>query len=603
MIPVVNFDPSSLCIWFDPHLIYKSKNYVKLHNILEATLWGDFERMEKLFSSFPFENEAEFSRIINLVSCVWHEQKHFCDFLLTNYGSFRIRQFFELYINIGTYLEDARKIDNELLFPTDIYASKIRSNIHKANNSEVRSTLAHAIKKRKSASKLDREKFKINGHLYEFGGEAQIEALAYITQHYAILKKFGFKSFEVFASNIPQWNKFNRKYTWFVQLGQWFGLLKPMKLSEEVAHADVSNLLPIIYASLINRNWVSKEEGGDLPINRFINLASEISKNIDDYDSFNFDDKWGYINHLCKTKWGRTVEEELLEDYAREEALLEKIRNIEKVNKDILNSFEQLHKTRNEVINIFIESPIEIIDPEIYIDKWLPKILPTPVIAFKDGNTKVVKNQEIFRILSYKIEKNEKFENLKKNNEKINKILISELGYNSDSDDVSWYWAGAYKKWEEENQNKITIEGLDQWFDIVSYYAPLSKLMINGRKHRHILGPEIFVIENILSNLNFHSRFDPLFEFPEEGNAIDQYYYLTGLKETHCDICYVNIKQPQGHYISPWVFRYSINNGIAGIKFFGGNEFSRLKFIKDWSPWIICESCYSKIRKTFDWKS
>jgi hypothetical protein len=45
----------------------------------------------------------------NIISSIWHEKRHFLDFILTNYGAFRVRQFFQVYFNLNLVLEEAKQ--------------------------------------------------------------------------------------------------------------------------------------------------------------------------------------------------------------------------------------------------------------------------------------------------------------------------------------------------------------------------------------------------------------------------------------------------------------------------------------------------------------
>jgi hypothetical protein len=68
------------------------------------------------------ESRCHARRCAHFASSVWHEKRHFLDFLLTNYGAFRIRQFFEIYRNLPVLFNQTGD-SKRILLPLDSLAA------------------------------------------------------------------------------------------------------------------------------------------------------------------------------------------------------------------------------------------------------------------------------------------------------------------------------------------------------------------------------------------------------------------------------------------------------------------------------------------------
>jgi hypothetical protein len=132
--------------------------------------------------------------------------------------------------------------------------------------------------------------------------------------------------------------------------------------------------------------------------------------------------------------------------------------------------------------------------------------------------------------------------------------------------------------------------------------------MMNGRRHRTILGPELVsVAARLEASYDIKLRFDPLFEYPEESSDIQSSYWLTEKSEARCDFrgvfpesCEVTLRQPEGHLVSPWSIRRNAALANALIEALGGGVTGALGFQRDWSVWVARESCYSKLSSAIE---
>lgn len=561
-----------MSIWFDSTLISQYGNQDYLSDVLNSGLNGDIDEAVYIaINNAP--NNQELNRVIELLSCIWHEQKHFFDFSFTTYGAFRFRQFFEIYINLTPTLYSIINEDTELVFPIDAALDPVRKKILNIKSSEVINTIANAIKKRKNISKGDRDTIEIDGLKYEFGGEAQLEALAYITQITAIQTYFGSQTSLSVQDLTPEHIRSNQKYNWFIKIGQHFKILSPKKISEGQFLLNIAPLLPILYASLSNRYWGKEENDenykSDIPSFRFAYIIEQILTVKEEYLKKDLFNQWMQVNEICKKKWGKTVLEELNRDIEKEEQHLQLILNQPHISDTLKEAFQDYHDLRKKLHGIFRDDPLQIIDPELFVKNILPLVRPMPIAAYPHG--------------------------LEVSNEGWGRVLGFEEG------EKKWDWALIPNNWHSQN-TFLSLKKTSDWGSIISDYSPIAKLLINGRKHKTMLGPELIVAEQILRKHGYKLKFDPLFEFPVEKNGISFFYYLTNKKEVVCDICESKIKYPEGHLLSPWFFRYSNRNAMIAITVYGDGEDGKYRFYKDWSYWLVCDNCIEDIRQNFDWQ-
>ncbi|MBK9743708.1 MAG: hypothetical protein IPO94_12440 [Saprospiraceae bacterium] len=136
-----------------------------------------------------------------------------------------------------------------------------------------------SILKRKNYAKTDRYAITLNNKKFEIGGEAQLEALAYLTQLIAIQEFCGGRASLDLQKLTPKSMRAHQKYNWFIEIGQHFGLLTHIKFDDQSYLIDTSFILPILYASLFSRNWNDpKGSKMDMPSFRFVYLMKEIAK-------------------------------------------------------------------------------------------------------------------------------------------------------------------------------------------------------------------------------------------------------------------------------------------------------------------------------------
>src|SRR5688572_5203261 len=124
MIPVVQLDPATLSLWLDVSLISGGPHGHKLSELTQRAAFGENNEVIEEIRALPDRKLA--SRAAHLVSCLWHEKRHFLDLLLTNYGALRVRHYFALYMNMSGILSRCTKGKSPLVCPLDVACDPFR---------------------------------------------------------------------------------------------------------------------------------------------------------------------------------------------------------------------------------------------------------------------------------------------------------------------------------------------------------------------------------------------------------------------------------------------------------------------------------------------
>ncbi|HSD45394.1 MAG TPA: hypothetical protein VLB87_02190, partial [Pyrinomonadaceae bacterium] len=295
-------------------------------------------------------------------------------------------------------------------------------------------------------------------------------------------------------------------------------------------------------------------------------LLGALQGKFKDFGAISIEDAWEVMNTTTKQMWGRTVLEELDEDYKREGAWVDEMHKAEYVDDSVKNVLADFHNLRGALIGLLKEAPAVVFDPRLTGTTGL--FLPMPVLVTANGEVGDPPPgwEQVF-------------------------------GYRDPNQpNVKWFWAVIPKEWPTEDAQAFTIQDRHSWARVLSYLTPLAKLMMNGRRHRTILGPELIFVEKYLNaQRRLELAIDPLFQYPQEVDDINSYYTLADKTEAVCDMCKVKLKKPHGHYVSAWMFRYSDKNAQLAIDTYGGGPMAELVFLKDWSPWVLCDACYAKV--------
>jgi hypothetical protein len=279
MIPVIRLDPGSLSLWYDPQLINQAPYAKELALATHFAMFGDLDSLLEHLGDI--KDEKIKVKCIHLACSVWHEQRHFLDLILTNYGALRIRQFFLLYVNADALLVDSKQNDGKLACPLDLYDDAFRRKHIGVSALKSCMAVGGESARRKEYLQNDRALLPTFAGKMECGGEAQLEALAYYCQYSSVQYLFGEDISLKVQQEVTRHNRDSLKYRWAQIVANTHGLLPAKAMGKDAGSVDISFLIPIIYGSLMSRGWkqdqVMDERGGTYhPLARLAGLLNAL---------------------------------------------------------------------------------------------------------------------------------------------------------------------------------------------------------------------------------------------------------------------------------------------------------------------------------------
>jgi hypothetical protein len=566
MISPVRLDPASLCLWFDLTPFKGGSESNDLFELFKAAALGPPDGVPSVLKAKP----QLLDRGIRIASAVWHEKRHFLDLILTNYGAFRMRQFFEIYLNMPAVMRAAHTSHSTLFCPLEVYADEVRSQC--LGLEEVPANLrlvGRSVLNRKRNLLADQIAFRSENGLMQVGGEAQFEALAFLSQTAAAQEFIGVDANLEMQKAIPDWQLTNTRYRWAETLGNSYGVVKPANELDAMPVTDVSLLCCFLVSSLMMRAWNQKDAQGTLdsstPTRRILALFQGFAQFMQAGGELEFTPggAWSFTNELTKRIFGRDVVKELMIDYEYEEGWCRSLehQNLLPQAKKVIYEY---HRLRGELISSFVQRPVAFVDSIYFSREILPSLSPT-VGVFHPGGVygeppsgwiKVYWDQD-------KGMPNEK---------------------------ALWWWGAAYLL---PAATDIRFKNQHEWLTVLSDLAGIAKLLINGRAHRSAPGPELIRAESLLiDQFGITPSFEPGFDLPEMYSQIRDFYALRGTQSLACDACKLEIPYPEGFLLSPWYFRQSSKLASVCVEALGGGQQGEHRFRKDWSPWAVCRRCY-----------
>jgi hypothetical protein len=126
--PIAQFDPSSLFVCLDLRFFQDAGAGADIDKALRqydftTALYGGAPR-EIIATARALSGEDRFDAAY-LATCYWHEQRHFLDFVLTNWGAFRVRSLIHAYANLLPVIVDLRATGFPLVVPLDTYLDDV----------------------------------------------------------------------------------------------------------------------------------------------------------------------------------------------------------------------------------------------------------------------------------------------------------------------------------------------------------------------------------------------------------------------------------------------------------------------------------------------
>jgi hypothetical protein len=580
MIPILQFDPATLTLWYDTQLLASSRTGREVGLALHYATDGREDWLQCLVRQQrdPWVR----TRCATVASAVWHEKRHFLDFVLTNYGAMRVRQFFQCYINTRIFLS---KVDQNgpVLMPLDRNLNSGRSRAMGVSLTDPDlKRIAEWISESKSALLEDRRPFIYRGVPWETGGEAMLEAIAYHVQIGKVHRVFGAEvSAGIQRDNLEQETVAN-KYKWAYVMFARKGLIKyDYAEGHGGTHQLTINdgpLIPILYAALAGRYYRQEQTrtayaSSALPPERLISLIAYFDEHKIDLTELSTLQAWEAANDACKQTFGRSVIDEIEADYEKEAERIALYREAD-IDDFVTSAYEDFHRLRGQFIQVLKDDPAAVLDQGHWSDRFVNKTRPFIIAAAPAGVIGIPPNG--FERLSGVAPENVDF---------------------AEAPDYRWWWTAIRTEGDVDNdENTYRLGRRNVWGHIIADFAPVAKLMIDGNRMRSMVGPELVSTKaRIERQTGVKLIVDSLSRYPEESLDIAEWYFLTGNTHFRCQVTHEIVPAPHGKIIGPWEFRRrpAFLEALLGTLSGSQRERMRQAYRRDWSPWLVSDEVYA----------
>jgi hypothetical protein len=559
MIPLAQFDPATLSIWTTVSLLGSTLGE-HARVVMQAAVRG--EDPDKLLSALS-QNDPQRRRLLWLSSSVWHEKRHFFDTCLTNYGAKRFRDLFTLAANFIQVAKRESSRGQPIWFPVELYANKVRRGILGVAepSSDVLDVARIARNLKTLSTQLDAPLYSNSGTI-QIGAEAQMEGLAQASQTASIEHFWGIE--QAFIYTLDQ-----------VHLQHPFG---PYRAIERLSFAtgcfsetsfgaitlNTSLAAALFVTALCGRFFgTGRELDPNLvaPLNRLGCLIEELGPSPGHYH-MSGEEAWDLVDSAARRKWGRGAIEEIAADIDAAEA---KFATIESFSDNTFpDAFADFIGLRRRLLAAVQEAGPASVLPRVFASRWVNRLLPWHVDAVPGGAVGPDKEKVLFGV-------------------KFNPPPPPGVPECVD-------WAYFHIPSPESKNKGFSLLRDDPWKAMLVSYAPAARLMLNGRRHRLMVPPELEGVIAELKTLNIDARFDPQFEWPPQRSDIirkEEALELAKISDRVrfvCDITGDEIEPDHAAVLTSWELRRSplVQKFLekAGVQ---GDIL--LKF--DWSEWIV----------------
>jgi hypothetical protein len=571
MIPTLQLDPSTLALWFNLDLL---NSYRGEDRGLEVFTHGAAHDLNEVYPILDdAASDAHRSHYYEILSSVWHEKRHFLDFLLTNFGAFQVRTYFQMYFNLPFALQDVRR-DIPLLLPLDSYSDPVNlfaQGIDAPPPPELLK-MARWLGLRNQA--LTEDAATHDGILgtTEVGGIAQMEAIAYVCQLAVLQYEFGTDAMSVLNRHSPLPKLQSRRYAW---ARDFFMALPPhpdFPASAMLVNMDV--MIAIMVAALCGRAFTLSDEP-KIPSERTapsLRLAQlYTAERWEHYAEASAEEVWTRVDAKANELWGFTIEEELQQDWEIESRLIEQWA-VRDSDSSVFRAFQKYHATRRLIIDDFIASPARYTSTAGYWALLYEGVSPTLIVCSPSGQP--CTSNQVDALFEYD---------------------ATRLGSNP-----------AFKGWHAlihpksyESDGKIAFRPDDDWKAILAEFSPVTKLLVSGKNQRIMLGAELQAGERLLRKVGFQIRYVPPFDKPTDRINGDDFGHVTGRDQAICDFTGKAVSVEDFEFISPWEIRSDRGFLEYISERMGSQHMAAFTMVKDWSYWLTSKEHAKELRSRF----
>ena len=529
---------------------------------LRAALVGQ----DPLIALHPIREDAS-AYVIGtwLASCIWHEKRHFFDCFMTNYGARRFRDILSLASNLPYLANDARKTGQPLWLPIEIYGNSTRRKVLGIPEPSPRQReLARlAVGLKEFTAHMDAPI--TNGvTTLQIGAEAQMEGLAQASQFATAERYWGPQVSELmyarYVAPMPRTNAYRSIETVALRQGC-------VRFEEGVVKLD-SGLAAALFTTALCGPFYGRGSTPQYDITypwpRFAQLAEELGSRRG-YYRMPDEEAWALVDAAARRIWGRTALDELDADTDGLEQRREQLAHFGADSlAGALDAFISLRRTMLKIARV---GGSLLLSPNAFADFWVDRLQPWHVVATPRGVT--IDKDDPASFIGIE-------------------IPVPEAWRGHLPKDVSW---GSVHE-PEAGDEVYAIHNQKAWTEMLTLHAPSALLLLNGRRHRRMIPPELERVITTIRQGGIDVRFDPRFEWPEQREAAERHAdalalsALSGGETLTCDRTGRPVPPAKALVLTPWEFRRSKlrdgfveDTGVAGLH----------ALEADWTDWVIHE--------------
>jgi hypothetical protein len=594
----------------------KHKYGSTLHATLEAFVYGTPIDYLHLMSRMNDSRE----RALNVLyfSNLLHELRHFFDLLLTPYGAFLLRHFFQNAQIVSTLLGAGEPVIVPFVRASDSFYYK---NVLNLTNFESTDAYKYATRFKRYRDIFSHDAAGIaheNGKIIRFGGKAMLEALAFSLQanflHFPTLRSPALE--EAFPGAYAPYDSTDPStldviYRWFVPLQHTIG---------KSANSASAKLLHVaIFASLCGRyrsgkstqhsHWLDSlptfDVGSQLPSTLFRALLGELinrheGKSID--ADMTWDDAWEIVDSIFEHETGNRIVTAIDFDIEQDELLAASVKLAEqgRPNDDPLrrtfNWYRSVTTMRRRVFSKASMRPATFADSLGNLEFFGPEltapiefVYPASSNVIFPGSTSI--DSDVLPLPSEMT----KMIKLTPGRSILDRVRYLLMRRPVPSERV--YYSSMRMRGEQEVPEREVLA----WREMSSFVVPLIRTVLYSHDPHVIVGRKSSTVMEVVGsspNVFFAGATNSVFEV--EG--VHHHFNFYDVQSAECDSCTDGRRYGRHDLCS--VSSLTLRNNATFIKEIDSLEEGVHRHIKlrDWAEYLLCRDCFSRYFPEKEWQ-
>ncbi len=513
----------------------------------------------------PFSNIG-----FDLVSSIWHEQRHYVDLLLTNFGSLLRRSSLVVGLELFEALIEGGH-SRTTMVPLSVYEDPVKRHVYGLDNDP--EFLSQMGKRAGNVERFSRFDADVPGGYpgsFGLGGRSQMEALAFAHQARVAHEEFGFEAAaRLLRSGGQAEHSVSLNYRWATTLFARANLARALHKDAELELHAGEPVSAILYAALAQRAH-GQEGGGASCFQRLAMLVDALRCKPAFADIERFEDVWCEVNRTCRQLWGRTAIEEMWIDHERTTQLLEDCRTrYGSAGLPIIDFFESAERVRNSLLKALMADPAQVVNPPSF--RALLDRLKVPAVVLCDRGAVGIPDGWIPIHVGSEREA----------------PITSEGHY-------SWWWSALVPQVNNLHDREFEIDQ-GSWSAVFRLWGPMAKLAVAGRRGGALIGPEFLYCEEKLRQEGFKFKIAPGYTIPRSRVDVADFWRSYLEDWAYCDGCPDRLPRGAGFAVSAWEMRESGEKYLWAVERYNRTRDGEAEMKKDWTWWMLCAKCYADL--------